>query len=80
MADIQEASMQQYTPMRDTGSTRGFTTVDPERQGVLVGMMRPIQSAQAPGAKPAMFPAGTGLRATAARLSRDIPGPSLRAR
>ena len=72
--------MQQYPiPMRDTGSTRGFTTVDPERQGVLVGMMRPIQAAQAQGAKPAMVP-GSGTRAFAVRAARGIPGPSPRAR
>lgn len=73
--------MQQYPiPMRDTGSTRGFTTVDPERQGVLVGMMRPIQPTQPQGARAVMYPTGTGLRATAARLSRETPGPSPRAR
>lgn len=71
--------MQQYFPMRDTGSTRGFTTVDPERQGVLVGMMRPIQATPAQAVKPAMQ-GGLLARAAAARLARGIPGPSPRAR
>jgi hypothetical protein len=38
--------MQTYTPIR-TGSTRGFSTVDPERQGVLISTLR-IAAARTP--------------------------------
>lgn len=65
--------MMQSIPMRDTGSTRGFTTVDPERQGVLVGMMRPIQPS---GTQAGKFGGGESPLARARAVTRARGNPA----
>jgi hypothetical protein len=57
--------MLSYIPTsRPTGSTRGFTTVDPERQGVLCAM-RPVATERKPAMR-APSPVKPGDRVPAA--------------
>lgn len=51
---------------RQDGSTRGFTTLDPERQGVL------FASLAHPGSPKATLPATSPLRAGAPRASLSV--------
>jgi len=39
--------MNTFPTLRDSGSTRGFTTIDPERQGVLARFSDPAGTARA---------------------------------
>lgn len=64
---------------RPSGSTRGFTTVDPERQGVIVCLSDLARSApRSAGTRnlPRDLPAATGPLARRASTFRGIPARS----
>lgn len=65
--------MYTFCSMRESGSTRGFVTTDPERQGVPAGARRLAQASprSAPPAAPVTaVPAGGSKPIEVAELSR----------